>query len=189
VQVKHEAEECASVSSTNTFYSPALSWEYYRCTGLQLPPFNWRARLHGVHFVFTSGWSVRGRQTIRTRNSTGLRYNFGLWGSCSHQWSSRAYSLVSFVLLIFVAFSRSCHLIKFYSLMFLLYVSSQFLIVFGGSRNQERHMHCALHIIGSMTDSWNMKRHYVEGSFPHKIVVVISSHPIILQFVFFDFSL
>jgi hypothetical protein len=25
VQVKHEAEECASVSSTNTFYSPALS--------------------------------------------------------------------------------------------------------------------------------------------------------------------
>jgi hypothetical protein len=24
-------------------------------------------------------------------------------------------------------------------------------------------MHCATHIIGSMTDSWNMKRHYIEG--------------------------
>jgi hypothetical protein len=29
---------------------------------------------------------------------------------------------------------------------------------------QERHMHCALHIIGSMKDSWNMKRHYIEGA-------------------------
>jgi len=25
-------------------------------------------------------------------------------------------------------------------------------------------MHCALHIIGSMKDSWNMKRHYIEGA-------------------------
>jgi hypothetical protein len=25
-------------------------------------------------------------------------------------------------------------------------------------------MHCALHIIGSMTDSWNMKRHYIDGT-------------------------
>jgi hypothetical protein len=32
------------------------------------------------------------------------------------------------------------------------------------AHGQERHMHCALHIIGSMTDSWNMKRHYIDGT-------------------------
>lgn len=25
-------------------------------------------------------------------------------------------------------------------------------------------MHCALHIVGSMSDSWNMQRLYVEGT-------------------------
>jgi hypothetical protein len=28
-------------------------------------------------------------------------------------------------------------------------------------------MHCALHIIGFMSDSWNMQRLHVEGASPH----------------------
>ena len=32
--------------------------------------------------------------------------------------------------------------------------------------HQERHMHCSLSIITSMTDSWNMTRNYVEGAPP-----------------------
>jgi hypothetical protein len=52
-------------------------------------------------------------------------------------------------LLFFLSFNRSRKVLEFHLLTTV--------------RGQERHMHCALHIIGSMTDSWNMKRLYIEG--------------------------
>lgn len=47
-------------------------------------------------------------------------------------------------------------------------------------------MHCALHIIGSMTDSWDMRRLYIEGA-PPSFIFCSADHLPVSTRIFFCF--